>query len=294
MSVAFLVEASREVGYGHLVRVCALARLVPNVGMAVLGLPDVRALPDAHPPLITPHEARASKVLIRDTRNYIPGGSGQLIVDLCDEPGDAAGDAAIVFALLGDADGRSVRGVRLYAGLRYAILREEFGIPDTGIGHGVLVTLGGSDPSQSTARVVDALLAGGVTDVRAIVGPSNGGSEPACPCVSGSMRDAMVSAALLITSGGMTLIEAGALGKPCIALAHNERERVRILRLVRYGRWFMPGGVAADVELGNRAAVSLCQQVRRLPPDVGKTGPLCVDGKGVERVAAILAKLGTS
>lgn len=195
---------------------------------------------------------------------------------------------------------------RLLLGPKYALLREEFGraAPRTRVAGStvprVLVTLGGSDPENVTAKVVAALhgLAGIETIV--VVGGSNPHLAKLEAAVRGSVaaihlttnvRDMpalMAEADLAIAAGGSTVWELCSVGLPMLLLVLAENQTSVASALDRAG---------AAVNLGHHRQVSagslanavrdLIAQPERLA-DMGRRARRLVDGFGAARVATCL------
>ncbi len=156
-------------------------------------------------------------------------------------------------------------------GPTYAVLRPEFqALPPFEIDPRkqprVLVTFGGTDPTDMVHRVADVIF----NEANIVL------MKPAMV-----MAEQMMKADLLITSCGRTVHEAAAVGIPTIAIAVNERES-------RHS--FCPG----PIYLGP-AVTLMDEQIREtvkrvlndieLRHEMSTTARAAVDGKGAQRIA---------
>ena len=96
------------------------------------------------------------------------------------------------------------------------------------------------------------------------------------------------SADLAVTAGGQTMLEATAVGTPCIAISLAENQRRQIERLVAAGAVREAGG--PEPEQVATAAGELARDVdarRRM----SRAGQQAVDGRGAQRVAGEVRRL---
>jgi UDP-2,4-diacetamido-2,4,6-trideoxy-beta-L-altropyranose hydrolase len=185
-------------------------------------------------------------------------------------------------------------GTQLLLGPKYTLLRREFlATKPTPIPGRVLVTMGGADPVDATAWVLDALARIDV-DAEVIVGPANrrtyeGGDGVRIVGPVQDMAPRMAEASLAIAAAGTTTYELCHLGVPTIltVLADNQ---------VRVAEALDAGGAAVNVGW-HRAydAARLADTVRALLDDearrsaLGAAARVLVDGRGVERVMMALS-----
>lgn len=193
---------------------------------------------------------------------------------------------------------------RLALGTDFALLRREFvdwagaarTIPNRATK--VLVTLGGSDPDNVTARVLDDLRQ--ITGIEAVVVVGGGNRHRAVleslvsdcnartPWLrmeidSSHMPELMAWADVAITAGGSTLWELCFMGLPALmlVLAPNQEPAVRALHATGVAQW-----VTVPDELG--------PALRALLPDAERRGRMSVamrrlvDGRGVNRVVELM------
>jgi UDP-2,4-diacetamido-2,4,6-trideoxy-beta-L-altropyranose hydrolase len=193
---------------------------------------------------------------------------------------------------------------QLLLGTAYAVLRREFrkherplhAVPD--VARRILIAMGGADPGNATAGVIDALrevTPEGAT-VRVLVGPANPRAamlhERAQNCganwltvsASEEMPDLLAWASFAIIGAGSTLWETAFMGVPTVAivLAPNQQKAAQLLELK---------GVVAAVHAEDLSDVKKSSgMLSRLLNDRGARsamraeGRRLVDGYGVCRV----------
>lgn len=197
--------------------------------------------------------------------------------------------------------------MRRLLGTQYVLMREEFAgrpsieRPTASAANRLLVTMGGGDPHNVTARVVKALIAG-IGDrlaVTVVIGPSNPHADSlwrmaaACPAVElvegvTAIRPIMESADLAVTAAGSTCWELAYLGIPMITVVTADNQRG------------IAGGLedaGASINLGWHSGLAhglIVETVAGLRSDVARrarmsaTARRLVDGKGAARVTAAL------
>lgn len=203
---------------------------------------------------------------------------------------------------------RRAQHTRLLLGPQYAMLRNEFGpyrqwtreIPTTGTR--VLVTMGGSDPSDFTPRILPRLaeLPGDALQVRVVVGGSASNvsvvEEVAAELMgrvqvvrdARHMAELMAWADLAIAGAGSTCWEMCLLGLPAILVvaAENQRPIARQLEVVGAA---LNAGPSAEVDcasLAQRAHQLLMSADTRLA--MSRAARSLVDGRGRERVLDVM------
>jgi UDP-2,4-diacetamido-2,4,6-trideoxy-beta-L-altropyranose hydrolase len=196
---------------------------------------------------------------------------------------------------------------RLLLGPDYCLLRREFaawrGCKRTisPVAHRLLVMMGGSDPENLTARVVDAVVLAGLEDVEATI--VVGGSNPHFAALQDSvarsgqkisllrdvsnMAELMAAADFSVSAAGSTCWELCLLGLPALLLDVAPNQTALAKELDRRGCAIQVGDQNVSVEkiadglrrLANSREVrqSLSQHSREL-----------VDGDGARRVVSIL------
>lgn len=178
-------------------------------------------------------------------------------------------------------------------GERFVVLRSEFvGMPPYGVGEElekVLVTFGGTDPLGLTERVSAWLDAAGL-DVTVVVPPGREevGRVHGKIVENPSMVREMARADLVVTSGGRTLYEAGAVGVPALAILQNEREARHVhlgVGNVNLGPGYLLDGARFTEVVRAMGDVAMRERLS----DEASRG---IDGRGVERVARIIEEVG--
>lgn len=193
---------------------------------------------------------------------------------------------------------------RLLLGSRYALLRREFlDYPRpvrsfAGPARRVLVTLGGGDPDNITARVVEALTEIENIDATVVVGGSNphlSGLRAAVAAAgqhlavdATNMSELMAWADVAVTAAGSTSWELAAMGLPALQLVIAENQRPIAAALDRAG---------ATINLGDAGSVDKEQIAGRLRALIGDAerrremsarAAQLIDAHGASRVAAAL------
>jgi UDP-2,4-diacetamido-2,4,6-trideoxy-beta-L-altropyranose hydrolase len=196
----------------------------------------------------------------------------------------------------------------LLLGTGYALIRRELAerratreIPETA--HRILVSLGGSDQSNATARVIEAMQRCGIEQLefRVVVGPNNPNVDALREAVGearniylvtdANMPELMTWADIAVCAGGTTCWELACLGVPSVVvvLADNQLRNAQSLDTA---------GIAAN--LGWHDKISVAHLSRRIaellhsPAQrqlMSRRGQETVDGKGPERVLNHMKKL---
>ncbi|HXI56534.1 MAG TPA: UDP-2,4-diacetamido-2,4,6-trideoxy-beta-L-altropyranose hydrolase [Polyangia bacterium] len=201
----------------------------------------------------------------------------------------------------------------LLLGPRYALLRSTFrGLPARRQGEvrRVLVTLGGGDPQQSTATVVEQLLSSlPAVAFDVVVGPLFGADavaslkrlasttdRVALHHAPGELQGLMTTCDLAVSGGGQTLYELAACGLPTVALCLADNQRGQLAALAGQGALLLGGG--RDESGQSSSFADLGPAVTQLAGDLALRqrmsviGQRLVDGEGTLRVAdALLSKL---
>ena len=193
----------------------------------------------------------------------------------------------------------------LLLGPRFALLREEFRAhrervrPRTGPVARLLIFLGGVDAENYTGRVLDAYtnfgLAGVHVDV--VIGtqhPQRARLEAecrergfVCHVQTAHMAELMAAADLAIGAGGSATWERCCLGVPTLALCVAENQRKLITDAAFQGLLYAP-------QVNNEWTTVVARHVKALIENpslrnyISRRGMDAVDGRGVQRVAAIL------
>ncbi len=203
-------------------------------------------------------------------------------------------------------------GALYLLGSQYVVLRREIRLATSGPSathqHGirVLVTFGGADPAGMTTVAIEALRAAAVDGLtaRIVCGaehPDPSAVSAAAQALSGQatvVQDAremaphMTWASLAITAAGSTCWELAYLGVPMVVVPVTENQRAVAAGLEDAG---------AAVSLGTPGrppeAAAIADAVASLAADperratMATAGRALVDGRGGERIAAVLAAL---
>ena len=199
-----------------------------------------------------------------------------------------------------------------HAGPAFAILRDSFqkkthkapAIPEEG--RKIVMSFGGSDPQNLTMKALSAL--DGVADVSVtvVLGPAYGyrieldalvtklSVKPEILKNVEHMADILFEADLVLCSGGMTVFEIAALGRPGIVLCQNTRERERMEGFARYGT-ILHLGLGTDV-----SEETIRDKVEELVKDRGRrqqmsdAGARLVDARGASRVYEVMKQAGNT
>ena len=201
-----------------------------------------------------------------------------------------------------------VEGITLLLGPRYVLLRSEFRawqnwqrtVPPRA--RRVLVTMGGSDPGNATARVLDALANSAAADLeaRGFVGPGNPHLQALRELIAAlagriellidvaDMAETMAWADVAISAAGSTCWELAAMQLPALLLpiAANQHSVAVALQAAGVAENLGPAEQAAPQAIA--AALSrLCDdQPRRTA--YAAAGRRLIDGGGADRVVAVM------
>ena len=195
----------------------------------------------------------------------------------------------------------------LLLGPRYAILRPDFRYlratmrNRSGALDRVLISFGAIDADNHSelawravraiaqAAEIDIVLGGNAPHLKQITAAIQADTRTHLHVNTPAMADLMAAADLAVGAGGTTTWERACLGLPAIvtAIADNQRDNIRALAGT---------GAAVSVPAGDGYAERLRDAVSALKADpsrlmaIGKAAGDLVDGKGAERLAAILLR----
>lgn len=195
---------------------------------------------------------------------------------------------------------------RLLLGTRYALLRREFLASRPGAhvtperAQKILVTLGGSDPDNVTARVVAALAP--LADIEAVVVAGGGNPnlaairhavEVAGPAIrlvvnATNMPELMAWADVAISAAGSTSWELAFMGLPSVLIVTAENQEGIPAALANAGVSINLGNHAVTTSADIMAAVRRLLDDAAVCSDMSTRGRQLVDGHGASRVAAAL------
>lgn len=189
---------------------------------------------------------------------------------------------------------------RKLLGPKYALLREEFGAAREtlrerdGEVRRILVSFGGSDPSNETRKVLVAIRDSGFNvAVDVVVGLTNPHRssldnfiadmpDTALHIQSDSMAELMVKADLAVGAGGSTMWERCCLGLPSFVVTVAENQEASTAAMAIDGYLFYLG---KSVSISETTILKALEGVRNnfFLRNLSKRGLELVDGKGVQR-----------
>ncbi len=293
--ICFLMRADRPEGAQYVSRKGYQVRVLP--GDEASALPAIR---DYSPNLIVNDLPSVNDAYLRSLARL--GASTVNFVDSLADIENPQEVAAVIVAALAD---EQVELEDYYAGPAFAILREAFQKRSADIaeqGRRVVVSFGGSDPQKLTLKALSALapLTGTDLDLTAVLGPAFShraeldelltrlAYRPRILSQVEHMADILVNADLVLCSGGMTVFEIAALGRPGIVLCQNVKEEARMQRFARDGSILHLGlgtEVGEDVIRDRISQLLLDREARRR---MSEAGTKLVDAHGATRVAKVM------
>lgn len=299
--VVLIADGGPDAGLGHLSRCSALAVALRQQGASVrtLGL-DLRAPLDRYgvwwEPVAQPYAADADAIVLDSYKSTAELraslASNAPVVAFADEDGEVPGAALVVRS--GAGSGREGE----LTGLAYACLGPEYWYvlprPIRQEVELVLVATGAGDHSgigPRLARELKSALPG--ADVVLVRGPH----APPIDVPQGvrtvwglyTLFNVLVDTDMVVCAAGQTMLEALALGTPCVALVTAENQRRQAVELRDAGAAVL----AESVEQAAAAAGAIAAdfEARCRQADAGRRA---VDGQGAMRVAAEVLGLAAS
>ncbi|HEV7523579.1 MAG TPA: hypothetical protein VGP92_01355 [Acidimicrobiia bacterium] len=281
MKIVLAFDEGPGIGLGHRRRVEGLAQELDVLGF------------DAELHVLGP-EAVVGDVVLVDSYRVRADDRSRVRADLVIAIDDIERDLAVDFVIDPDpgADARvHSTAAAVVAGAPYALvdpgLRALPSTPVREVVERVLVTTGGSDADGHGSRVASAIadaLPG--THIRQVVGPWGMGTDDrrveAVHAPEG-LGPELAVADLVVTAGGVTMLEAFCLGRAVVAFSIAQGQGRALAGAAHVG-------AVAAVDVGSAADVAA-----RLATDVnarsrlGASAKLLVDGQGSARVAAVIA-----
>jgi spore coat polysaccharide biosynthesis predicted glycosyltransferase SpsG len=279
----FVFDEGPGAGLGHRRRCEALARVLDRRGVRCTLEPLGRRTHWTAPIVVVdsyhlraddPAVFAAVTVAIDDLHR-------DLAVDLVVDPSPGA-DAA-----------RHIRAHHVCAGAPYAVVTRPNPFPQVRAADGrvdrVLVTTGGSD-AAGTGAALAAALHDRLPDaaIRLVLGPWGDDTVPAgveAVRAPSGLADEFAAAPLVVTAGGVSLLEACMLRRAIVAVMTAENQRVAVESLAAAG-----AVVAADPDHAAAEAAMLAADPMRRLALAERAGAL-VDGRGPDRVADALLSL---
>jgi UDP-2,4-diacetamido-2,4,6-trideoxy-beta-L-altropyranose hydrolase len=299
VKATLIADTGPEVGLGHLSRTGAVAVALRSRGIEVRSLAwgaDEAIHRDGleWEPLGRAESPPAEGVIVLDSY----GVAGETVAELAAgarlvlmHDRDALPDAEIVTSTIGreDAAGR----LRLF-GLRYACLRPPYwGVPERQPSDAVrriLIATGGGDSAGAAAQLAESVREGvPEAEVAVLRGPYSSGELPDGILAVDHQPDLLgelLSADLIVTAGGQTLLEAAATGTPAVAvvLAEDQRTQAEAVASAGAAELVEPGPAVSD------AARELAGNAERRE-DLARRGQELIDGYGALRVGFHVGRL---
>ncbi|MGH9335053.1 MAG: glycosyltransferase, partial [Vicinamibacteria bacterium] len=229
------------------------------------------------------------------------GASTVNFVDTLADIENPAAMAAIIIAALADEQAE-LEDYHVFPILRDSFLGRRGIIADS---RRVVLSFGGSDPQKLTLKALSALNFLADLEVTAVLGPAfSHGPEldellerlryrPRILKHVEHMADILAEAELVLCSGGMTVFEIAALGRPGVVLCQNAKEEARMRRFEREGS-ILHLGLGTEVE-----EIAIHEKVMDLLNDraarqrMSEAGVRLVEGGGAKDAAEEILKAGT-
>ncbi len=300
--VCFLMRADPPEGIQHIARIGYSVRVAPGDELTTL----VDVIRDYSPNIIVNDRPFLEKDYLVALAGL--GASTVNLVDSLDDIENPSELASIIIATMQEGE---VELDDYHAGPAFAILRDSFQkkVSEATVtpkqGKRVVVSFGGSDPQNLTMKALEALADIPALEVTVVLGPAYGYREQLDKLVPRlsyrpnvlknveHMADILVEADLVLCSGGMTVFEIAALGRPGMVLCQNRRERERMDGFSRY-KTIEHLGLGTDVsveEIGRKARALLKDRDAR--QQMSEAGARLVDARGATRVYEVMKKAGS-
>lgn len=296
--ICFLMSGDSAEGVQHVSNAGYAVRVLPK--SAETG-PILEAIQDHSPNIIVNDRPRLDEAYLRALAGL--GASTINLVDSLDDIEKPNKIASVIIATMQDEQS----DLDDYHG-GIAVLRESFqgripeGCAIAEQGRHVVLSFGGSDPQGLTLRALQALDGLRELSVTIVLGAAFGYRrelEALLPTLSLQpkvlknvelMADTLFEADLVICSGGMTVYEIAALGRPGIVMCQNTRELQRMEKFARYGSIVHLG---LGTELGQETIAAAARELL-IDPDrrraMSEAGARLVDGKGTQEVYDVMKK----
>jgi spore coat polysaccharide biosynthesis predicted glycosyltransferase SpsG len=310
-----VAEVGHQVGWGHLAEMRAVASALTERGRSAarVAVGDV-AIGDADVDWVGDYGALMQRVVASQPRvigwNMRTDGwrAAWHVLDGCrarhlwidDIDNDYPEVDVLVVPRLGPPRHVLPSGPRVFGGSAYFPLdvRGSRAIPPLrGRPREVLLTLGGSDPSEASLRLAP-ILAG--TRSTVVIGPGFRHGDALLRVAADAalevavrpagLRDLLMMHQLVISAGGDTLFEAAAAGTPALVAWTNPSEEAQGMAFAAKGTARVFGrGADVDVE-------AMAREVARLLASddldaMSAAGPGTVDCRGADRIADLLIEL---
>ena len=284
MRVALFFDEGPGAGLGHRRRMEALAAELGTRGheCRLRALPPDDVVPDGVV-VVDSYRVRADNGLFAPARviGAVDDLARDLAVDLVVDPSPGALGAA------------HRRARRVLAGASYALVpAPPAGVVEAAVDGPVarvLVTTGAADADGVGARIAGALRATGIeSEIRLVVGPWGAAGVPEGVVAVHSpdgLASELAAASVVVTAGGVALLEACLLGRPIVALALAENQRQAVFGLEREGAVTAATPEAVPDVVGTL----LADRSRRI--ELANAARSAIDGKGPTRVVDVLEQL---
>ena len=287
--VVFVCDEGAGVGLGHRRRCEAVARELQRHGIDSAIVPAMNGIVAAPVVVVDSYRVRAD-----DRRWFVP----DHVVAIDDLDRDLAVDVAVLPAPAAIA-AKYHNATLVLAGAAYSIVDsslrdvatpEDFGV--VGRAPRVVVTMGGADHDgvgQFIARRCAQRLPNAV--VQLVVGPWGDQSTPRgvesvwCP---DGLSAVLAHADVVVTAGGVSLLESLALGRPTVVLTTAENQTSNVDAVVAAG-----AAIAAQRLTAHEAVLALLDDPARRSK-LSRQSRALIDGRGAQRVAAAVANLCTA
>ncbi|HEY1737599.1 MAG TPA: hypothetical protein VGI86_02750 [Acidimicrobiia bacterium] len=277
-------------GLGHRARCEAIARALRTLGQRAIVIPTGDGIVAAPVIVVDSYRLRAD-----DRHHFVP----DVVIAIDDLERDLAVDC-IVAPSPGARAELYQRATRVLTGARYALIdpalpavaereprRPSVSTPVPR----VLVATGAADRDGVGARIAAALLAAcPALDVQLVVGPWGSDAVPDGVTALAGMRSltaVLQQADVVVTAGGVTLLEALYLGRPCVTFAIAANQQANVDAVARAG-----AAVVTDIDQVAATACALVDDAARRA-ELSVAGAALVDGVGATRVAHVIAELAT-
>jgi CMP-N-acetylneuraminic acid synthetase/spore coat polysaccharide biosynthesis predicted glycosyltransferase SpsG len=224
--------------------------------------------------------------------------NGYSVVNIEDLGGGAKFADVVVNALYAEEIDRKALIGKLYTGSAFAPLRSEFlGLNTNPIrdeAKEVLVTFGGTDPNNLTARIVNILSQEAEISISVILGLGVGAvklpSEVSVKRNIKNMAREMRDADVVITAAGRTVFESAIVGTPVIVIAQSAREATHSHLGIENGVLFLGiGPLVSDSDIRETTLRLLGN--RDLRADLSSRLRNSIDGRGAARITQIIENL---
>jgi spore coat polysaccharide biosynthesis predicted glycosyltransferase SpsG len=198
----------------------------------------------------------------------------------------------------GSTDVAHRRAERVLAGAAYAlvpaiadgVIPASVDVPVTR----VLVTTGATDTEGVGVRIAAALTAAGLdaagpeVEIRLVVGPWGATNVPrrVSPVrAPNGLAKELAAASVVVTAGGVALLEACLLGRPIVAMVLAENQRQAVAGLEQEGAVL----VATPETVVDAVRALICDRTLRV--NIAVCARCAIDGKGAARISDSLEKL---